>query len=189
MPASAPTLAQFQALQGRRFADQGFTTGAITEEAAVGKSTYHGGSVELLHRFSQGLLFRANYTLSKTMDNATNDLNTSAVNPRRPADSYNLRDEWARSALDVRPNSRSPGFTICRVRNPIIGFSELSATVGSGRVPICSKVASRSPSSRVWIPMVTATRLAIVRFSTRLASRALAPSQTPSVEIVLLVRQ
>jgi len=102
VPATAPTLAQFQALQGRRFANQGFTTGAITEEAGVGSSTYHGGSVELLHRFSQGLMLRANYTFSKTMDDATNDLNTSAVNPRRPVDSYNLRDEWARSALDVR---------------------------------------------------------------------------------------
>jgi len=35
------------------------------------------------------------------MDNATNDLNTSAVNPRRPENSYNLANEWSRSALDV----------------------------------------------------------------------------------------
>ena len=44
----------------------------------------------------------ANYTYSKTMDDSTNDLFTSLVNPRRPQDSYDLRDEWARSALDVR---------------------------------------------------------------------------------------
>jgi hypothetical protein len=67
----------------------------------VGDSTYHGGAVEFLHRFSHGLLLRANYTFAKTMDNSTNDLNSSAVNPRRPQDSYNLRNEWARSALDV----------------------------------------------------------------------------------------
>jgi outer membrane receptor protein involved in Fe transport len=101
VPANSPTLAQFQALQGRRFAAQGFTGGAITVEAPVGDSTYHGGAVEFLHRFSHGLLFRANYTYAKTMDNSTNDLNTSAVNPRRPQDSFNLRNEWARSALDV----------------------------------------------------------------------------------------
>lgn len=102
MPTSAPTLSDFTARQGRRFAAQGFTGGAITIESPVGSSTYHGGAVELLHRMSHGLQLRANYTLAKTMDNATNDLNTSAVNPRRPADSYNLRNEWARSALDVR---------------------------------------------------------------------------------------
>jgi outer membrane receptor protein involved in Fe transport len=99
--ATAPTLQQFLALRTRRYAAQGFTGGVITEEAAVGDSTYHGGAVELLHRFTHGLLFRANYTYAKAMDNSTNDLNSSAVNPRRPENSYNLRNEWARSALDV----------------------------------------------------------------------------------------
>src|SRR5882724_9245413 len=86
VPATAPTLQQFLALRTRRFAADGFTGGVITEEAAVGDSTYHGGAVELLHRFSRGLMLRANYTFAKTMDNSTNDLNTSAVNPRRPQD-------------------------------------------------------------------------------------------------------
>jgi len=67
----------------------------------VGDSTYHGGAIELLHRFTHGLLFRANYTYARTMDNGTNDLNTSSVNPRRAQDSFNLANEWARSALDV----------------------------------------------------------------------------------------
>src|SRR6266436_3743153 len=101
LPATAPTLAQFQALQTRRYAAQGFTGGAITIESPVGDSTYHGGAVELLHRFSHGLLLRANYTYAKAMDNATNDLNTSAVNPRRPESSFNLANEWSRSSLDV----------------------------------------------------------------------------------------
>jgi outer membrane receptor protein involved in Fe transport len=99
--ATAPTLAQFLALRTRRFAAQGFTGGALTIESPVGDSTYHGGAVELLHRFSHGLLFRANYTYARTMDNGTNDLNTSSVNPRRAQDSFNLGNEWARSALDV----------------------------------------------------------------------------------------
>ena len=99
--ATAPTLQQFLNLRTRRYAAQGFTGGAITDELPVGDSTYHGGAVELIHRLSHGLLLRANYTYAKTMDNSTNDLNSSAVNPRRPQDAFDLRNEWARSALDV----------------------------------------------------------------------------------------
>ncbi len=103
---NAPTLAQFNALLGsgvlRRYGAQGFTGGAGTLASPVGASTYHGGAVELMHRFDRNWYFRANYTYSKTMDDSTNDLFTSLVNPRRPQDSYNLADEWARSALDVR---------------------------------------------------------------------------------------
>jgi hypothetical protein len=105
---TSPTLAQFNALiglagaGGRRYAAQGFTLGAITAEAPVGASTYHGGAVELRHRFDHGLELQANYTFAKAMDDSTNDLNTSAVNPRRPENSFDLRNEWARSALDVR---------------------------------------------------------------------------------------
>ena len=68
----------------------------------MGASTYHGGAVEFTHRLNHNWYVRANYTYSKTMDDATNDLFTSLVNPRRPQDSYDLADEWARSALDVR---------------------------------------------------------------------------------------
>jgi hypothetical protein len=106
IPASAPNLAQFNALLGlgirRRYGAEGFTGGSGTLAAPVGASTYHGGAIEFLHRFSRGAYLRANYTYSKAMDDATNDLRTSLVNPRRPQDSYNLRDEWAISALDVR---------------------------------------------------------------------------------------
>jgi outer membrane receptor protein involved in Fe transport len=106
VPATAPTLAQFKALIGkgplRRYGSQGFTEGAVTLALPVGASAYHGGAVELLHRFDRGLLLRANYTYSKTLDDSTVELNTSSVNPRRPQDSFNLRDEWARSALDMR---------------------------------------------------------------------------------------
>ena len=98
---AAPTLAQFNALRTFRYSAQGFTGAPVTVALPVGASAYHGGSIELLHRFGRGLFVRANYTYSKTMDDSTNDLLTSAVNPRRPEDAYNLRNEWARSALDV----------------------------------------------------------------------------------------
>ena len=75
---------------------------AVTVALPVGASAYHGGAVDITHRLNRNWYLRANYTYSKTMDNSTNDLFTSLVNPRRPQDSYNLADEWARSALDVR---------------------------------------------------------------------------------------
>jgi hypothetical protein len=101
MPASAPTLAQFLAARGRPYAAQGFPN-AITSMQPIGVSEYHGGAVDLHRRFSQGLLFRANYTWAKGMDNGTNDLFTSVVNPRRPQDPNNLDAEWSRSTLDIR---------------------------------------------------------------------------------------
>ncbi len=104
IPATAPTLAQFNALVGtglhRRYGAQGFL-GAITDEAPVGRSTYHGGAIDVIHRYGHGLFLRANYTYSKDMDNGTNDLATSLVNPRRPEDAFDLAKEWARSTLDV----------------------------------------------------------------------------------------
>jgi hypothetical protein len=103
VPSTAATLAQFLSARTLRYAAQGFTGGFITKEAPIATSTYHGGDVELSHRFGYGLFLRANYTYSRTIDDATNDLATSAVNPRRPQDPYNLRNEWGPSALDV-PN-------------------------------------------------------------------------------------
>jgi hypothetical protein len=103
---TAPTLAQFNALIGtglrRRYGSQGFTGGAVTLASPVGASVYHGGAAEFTHRLNRSWYARANYTYSKTMDDSTNDLFTSLVNPRRPQDSYDLASEWARSALDVR---------------------------------------------------------------------------------------
>ncbi len=101
VPADAPTLAQFLAARGRPYAAQGFPS-AITSEQPAGVSEYHGDAVDLNRRFARGLLFRANYTWAKAMDNSTNDLFTSVVNPRRPQNANNLRDEWSRSTLDVR---------------------------------------------------------------------------------------
>ncbi len=101
MPADSPTLAQFLAARGRPYSSQGFPN-AITSMQPAGTSVYHGGAVDLNRRFARGLLFRANYTWAKAMDDSTNDLFTSVVNPRRPQNPLNLRDEWSRSTLDIR---------------------------------------------------------------------------------------
>lgn len=99
--ADVPTLAQFLSRRGRPYSADGFPN-AITSMKTIGISEYHGGSLDFNRRFSNGVLLRANYTLAHAMDNATNDLFTSVVNPRRPQNPNNLRDEWSRSALDIR---------------------------------------------------------------------------------------
>ncbi len=101
VPGDAATLAQFLSARGRPYSAEGFPN-AITTMQPAGVSEYHGGSLDLNRRFAGGLLFRANYTWAKAMDNSTNDLFTSVVNPRRPQNPNNLRDEWSRSTLDVR---------------------------------------------------------------------------------------
>ncbi len=102
--AAVPTLAQFNALKGtganNRFAGTGFTN-TITYYQQVGQSLYHSGSVDLVHSFDHGLQARFNYTWSKDISNADNDLNTSGYNPRRPENSYNLAAERSLSTLDA----------------------------------------------------------------------------------------
>lgn len=110
----APTAAQLQGLPAlssitggaaisaipRRLAGSGFT-GNITSYQYLGSSQYDGGSVSLTRRFSQGLAFTAAYTFSKSIDDSTNEVFSSAVNPRRPQDFDNLRDERSVSVLDI----------------------------------------------------------------------------------------
>jgi len=57
--------------------------------------------VDFMHRFAKGLYFRANYTYEKNIDNSTNELFSSRVNPRRAQDGYNFANERGRSVLDL----------------------------------------------------------------------------------------
>ena len=75
--------------------------GNVTEHTPVGNSQYDSGSVSLTRRFSRGLALTAAYTWSKTIDDSTNELNTSAVNARRPQDLFDLRNERGLSAIDI----------------------------------------------------------------------------------------
>ena len=74
----------------------------VTTFPAIGSSTYHAGSVDLNRRFARGLMLRANYTYAHNIDDSTNELFSSVVNPRRPFDWQNLRLDRGRSVLDVR---------------------------------------------------------------------------------------
>jgi hypothetical protein len=57
---------------------------------------------QLSRRFSNGLQFQGSYTWSHNIDNSTDGLSSTALAPRRPMDSQNLRIERASSLLDYR---------------------------------------------------------------------------------------
>src|ERR1700682_1799289 len=94
------TLLNFDNFNPKPYSLDGFK-GNLTTFPAIGSGIYHGGLVDLMHRFAHGLYFRANYTFSKNIDNATNELFSSIVNPRRAQDGYDFANERGRSALDI----------------------------------------------------------------------------------------
>jgi Carboxypeptidase regulatory-like domain/TonB dependent receptor len=74
----------------------------VTTFPPIGSSTYHAGSIDLNRRFARGLMLRGNYTYAHNIDDSTNELFSSVVNPRRPFDWQNLRLDRGRSTLDIR---------------------------------------------------------------------------------------
>jgi hypothetical protein len=98
-----PTLADFNSFNFRPYAADGFL-GPVTSFPGKGSSTYHAGSVDFIHRSGtiKGLYFRANYTWAHNIDNATNELFSSLINPRRPQDANHMDAERGRSVLDIR---------------------------------------------------------------------------------------
>ncbi len=75
--------------------------GFATEYSPLGSSIYHAGSVSFKQTSRYGLTFNANYTYSHTIDDATNEFHTSALNPRRAQDNFNLGADRGNSDLDV----------------------------------------------------------------------------------------
>jgi hypothetical protein len=74
----------------------------MTAFPPIGGSVYHAGSADFNRRFARGFMLRANYTWAHNIDDATNELFSSVVNPRRPLDWMNLRLDRGRSTLDIR---------------------------------------------------------------------------------------
>ena len=94
------TLGDLQALQKTALEDLGFA-GGVTAFEQLGSSFYHGFATNVKHRFSQGFLLDASYTWSHTIDDNTNELFTSFLNPRRPEDGLTgYGRERSTSALD-----------------------------------------------------------------------------------------
>jgi hypothetical protein len=100
VPLTAPSLADFYGAQDLRYSADGFL-GLVTAFPGIGHSIYHAGSVELRRRFARGLFALANYTWSRTIDDSTNELNSSLVNPRRPQNPHNMKNERGLSSLDM----------------------------------------------------------------------------------------
>ncbi len=99
--ASAPSLRDFLDAETLRYIDQGFDGGFVTAFEPLGQSTYHAGSVNVTRRMAKGMYILGNYTFSKTMDNSTNELFSSLVNPRRPEDPFDMANERGLSVLDM----------------------------------------------------------------------------------------
>jgi hypothetical protein len=110
-----PGILQGSFLGIRPLAQYGFG-GALTGFPNVGESEYDGLSLSATRRFAQNFGFTAAYTFSRTIDNSTNELFTSVLNPRRAQDAgtffsadgrligpsgLNLETERARSPLDI----------------------------------------------------------------------------------------
>jgi hypothetical protein len=99
--AGAPTLADFNSFVVPPLLVHGFE-GAVTAFETAGDSIYHSGSVDFIHRMTRGLYFRGNYTWAHAIDNGTNELFSSLVNPRRAEDVNHIETERGRSVLDIR---------------------------------------------------------------------------------------
>ena len=108
LPILGAILAANPTIGTRILEEEGFN-GALTAFPSIGRASYNGGSASLNRRFSKNFSFTAAYTFSKTIDDSTNELNSSALNPRRPENAGNrfdskglsLRNERGLSALDI----------------------------------------------------------------------------------------
>lgn len=98
--APASTLQTFDTFNNAPLAAGGFGS-VFTTFQPWSQSIYHSGSVDLTHRFTKGLYLRTNYTFAKTIDDGTNELFTSRVNPRRAEDGLNTPLERGLSALNI----------------------------------------------------------------------------------------
>jgi hypothetical protein len=98
----ASTLQDFDNFNPAPLSVVGFQS-VMTVIPPVAFSNYHGGSVTVTHRFSHGLYLMGSFTHGHTIDDATNELFSSRVNPRRAEDGFNLSQDRGNSVLDL-PN-------------------------------------------------------------------------------------
>lgn len=77
----------------------GFTS-KITSYQPFSQSNYNGLIANVTRRFIDGLQANLSYTWSKTMDDATAEVFSTTLTPRRPQNSQNVAADYSRSALD-----------------------------------------------------------------------------------------
>jgi len=101
---TAPNASNLAAIQGLsnilpQYAAAGFTA-PITSYQPESSSNYNGLQTNLTRRFEHGFLLNASYTWSKTMDDATAEVFSTVLTPRRPQNSQDVKADYSRSALD-----------------------------------------------------------------------------------------
>jgi hypothetical protein len=80
----------------------GFNQNFITAYEPWSTSTYHGLAVQVNKKFSHGLQFVGAYTFSHNIDDATAEVFSTVLSPRRAQDGLNLSADRANSILDHR---------------------------------------------------------------------------------------
>jgi hypothetical protein len=80
----------------------GFNSASITSYQPAASSTYHGLATQLNKRLSNGLQFVGAYTYSHLIDDATAEVFSTVLAPRRSQNGLNLRNDFANSILDHR---------------------------------------------------------------------------------------
>ena len=98
---TANTLGKLQALPYivPAYSAAGFTS-KITSYQPFSESNYNGLIANLQRRYQNGLQMNVSYTYSKTMDDATAEVFSTVLTPRRQQDSQNIASDYSRSALD-----------------------------------------------------------------------------------------
>jgi len=80
----------------------GFNASTMTSYQPWASSTYHGLAVQVNKRMSNGLQFVGAYTFSHLIDDATAEVFSTVLAPRRSQNGQNLRNDYSNSILDHR---------------------------------------------------------------------------------------
>jgi hypothetical protein len=80
----------------------GFNNNFLTSYQPWASSTYHGLAAQLNKRFSHGFQMIGAYTYSHLIDDATAEVFSTVLSPRRAQDGLNLNHDFANSILDHR---------------------------------------------------------------------------------------
>jgi Carboxypeptidase regulatory-like domain len=77
--------------------------GNTTTWVSYGTSLYNGLELDLIHRWNNGLQFRAVYTFAKSLDDGDN-MNTSIAtnSPAFVANPHDISADWGRASFDIR---------------------------------------------------------------------------------------
>jgi len=86
----------------RPFDAAGFNQNFLNWVEPWASSTYHGLATQLTKRFSHGVQFVGAYTYSHVIDDATAEVFSTVLAPRRAQDGLNLSADRANSILDHR---------------------------------------------------------------------------------------